>query len=99
MYKEQIKSYKFKLLGFQDSPLLFITRKMILGKYCSQRGKSCRFRAELIILLHCTSQCSMLAVLGTCGSSVVVSMNVSMNPCCTSRRIWNSAEFVDQSAK
>lgn len=82
-----------------SSPLLLITRKMILEKYCSQRGKSCKFRAELIILLHCASQCSMLAVLGRCGSSTVVSMNVSTNPCCTSRRTWNSAELVDQSAK
>lgn len=81
------------------SPLLLITRKMILEKYCSQRGKSCKFRAEFIILLHCASQCSMLAVLGRCGSSTVVSMNVSTNPCCTSRRTWNSAELVDQSAK
>jgi len=80
-------------------PLLLITRNTILEKYCSQRGKSCRLQAELINLLHCASQCSMLAVFGTWGSGTLVSINVSTKPHCTSRRTWNSAELLDQSAK
>ena len=80
-------------------PLLLITRKMILEKYCSQRGKSCRLQAELINLLHCASQCSMLAAFGTWGSCTLVSINVSTKPRWTSRRTWNSAELLDQSAK
>lgn len=64
-------------------------------KFAILNLKSCNLKSMLIP----SDNCTRIFMLPRFRSSLENSKNVSIKPLCTSRRMWNSAELGDQSAK